>query len=154
MYQAVLTLHSWMRWLILVAGIILVVRGWIGWQKARPWTDLEERLARLFPILVDVQLLLGLLLFFVLSPNTSGILSRGMAALSNDHARFWAMEHVVPMLAAFVLVHVGQVFIRRSENTTAKHRWAAIVFGLAMLIILLSIPWPFTPNGRPLFRLG
>ncbi len=154
MYTAILTLHSWIRWLVIVIGVVLVVRGWLGWQKERPWSDMDERLARMFPVMIDVQLLLGLVLFFVLSPNTSGILSRGLAALADDHLRFWATEHVVPMIGAVVLAHVGQVFIKRSESATAKHRWVAIVFGLAILVILFSIPWPFGRNGRPLFRLG
>lgn len=153
MYAAFLFLHSWMRWLVVAVAIVTVVRAWRGWMKNRPWDRRDEQLARAFPVLVDVQVLLGLILFVALSPDTSGLLTEGVTALNNERARFWTMEHAVPMVAALVLTHVGQVFIRRSFHDMAKHRWAAIVFGLTAVIILLSIPWPFSPNGRPLFRV-
>lgn len=154
MYTFVLTLHSWMRWLIILSGVLLVLRAAWGWLGNRDWHPLDERLTRLFPMFVDIQLLLGLILFVALSPNTSGVLLQGAAALSADHARFWAMEHALPMIGAILLAHVGQIFVRRSQAQEAKYRWATIVFGLAVLIILFSVPWPFARYGRPLFRLG
>lgn len=153
MYDVVLLVHSWLRWLVLVVGVGVVVRGWWGWMRARPWSPQDERLGRLFPVLVDVQALLGAILFFFLSPDTSPVLTQGGMALGTERVQFWLLEHAGPMAAALILAHVGQAFIRRSSHDMAKHRWAAIVFGLALIIILLSIPWPFAPNGRPLFRI-
>jgi hypothetical protein len=67
--------------------------------------------------------------------------------------RFWVMEHTVGMIAAVALAHVGRVMIKkRSDAGSDRHRLAAMFFGGAMLLILLSIPWPWGANPRPLFR--
>ena len=65
--------------------------------------------------------------------------------------RFWAVEHVFGMLVGIALAHVG-VARARLRRRPPKHRIVAIFFGLALLAILVSIPWPGTPNARPLIR--
>ncbi len=151
MHGVLLFLHSWMRWIVVVVGIIVVVRAWWGWLGKHPWSAADERWVRLFPILVDIQVVLGILLLMtgrVISP----LFNQGMKALAESQTRFWVSEHVIPMLGALVLTHVGYVFARRSESEEAKYRWVAVVFGLAMLIVLFSIPWPFSRVARPFFR--
>jgi hypothetical protein len=104
---------------------------------------------------VDVQLLLGLLLYFVFSPLTTVALKDFGAAMSNPVQRFFAVDHVVAMVIAVVLAHVGRALSRRAADAQGKHRLAAILYGLAVLAIVLAIPWPFeTGVGRPLLRLG
>ncbi len=152
MHDIVLFLHSWMRWVVVLLGVAVVARGWTGWWGKRSWTPLDERLARGFPIVLDIQLLLGILLL-VTSPYISPVFQQGMKALANPQTRFWVTEHVVPMLGAVVLAHLGQVFIRRTPVPEAKYRWAGIVFGLAVIVVLFSIPWPFSRVARPFFRL-
>jgi hypothetical protein len=53
------------------------------------------------------------------------------------------------MLVAVALGHVGRVLSKKATEPVAKHRMAAILFGLATLAILFAIPW-----SRPLFRFG
>jgi len=55
------------------------------------------------------------------------------------------------MLVAITLAHVGRARIRKAD-IARRHRLAAIFYGLALVSILASIPWPGTPNGRPLLR--
>jgi hypothetical protein len=50
------------------------------------------------------------------------------------------------------LAHVGRVRIRRAVDAAAKHRTALLFFGLALLAMVLSIPWPGLISGRVLFR--
>jgi hypothetical protein len=71
--------------------------------------------------------------------------------MKSSGLRFWAVEHVLGMVIGLVLVHVGRVRIRRVDSLR-RHRTAAIFFGLALLVMLASIPWPGTPTGRPLLR--
>ncbi len=154
MYTVVLWLHSWVRWVVLVVGVILVVRAWWRWLGRKDWEKIDETLRRVFSGVVDLQLLLGLLLFLGLSPATTALLEKGGQALADPGVRFWTMEHVVPMIVAVILVHVGQMLITRTSDAEARYRWAAIVFGVVMLLILASIPWPISQYSRPLFRLA
>src|SRR5687767_7191005 len=153
MYSSVLLIHSWLRWAVLIAGLVAVVRGMGGWSGVRRWTRIDDRAGYWFVLLLDLQMLLGLLLYFVLSPFTTQALSDFGAAMKNSGLRFWAVEHVFGMIIALVLAHVGRVRVRNAP-AARKHRLTAIFLGLALLAILASIPWPGMPSGRPLFRWG
>jgi hypothetical protein len=71
--------------------------------------------------------------------------------MKNSGLRFWAVEHVFGMLIGVALAHIGRVRARKTDSLR-RHKVAAIFFGLALAVILASIPWPGTPNGRPLLR--
>jgi hypothetical protein len=149
MYTAVLTIHSWLRWAVIIAGLLAVVRA--ATAGGRPWTPTDDRSIRWFTIVLDIQILLGLLLYFALSPFTRQALADFGGAMKNSGLRFWAVEHTFGMIIGVALAHVGAVKIRKAP-AARKHRLAMIFVGLALLAILASIPWPGMPAGRPLFR--
>jgi uncharacterized membrane protein YphA (DoxX/SURF4 family) len=71
----------------------------------------------------------------------------------NGFSRFFSMEHAVMMILAWLLVHMGRSMVKRTPTDAVKHKRSLIYFGLAILIILLMIPWPFRPEiSRPWFR--
>ncbi len=72
MYGTVLLLHSLLRWLVLLTGLLAAARGISGWRSRRPWTLPDERAGFWFIMTLDLQFLLGLLLYGVLSPITCG----------------------------------------------------------------------------------
>ena len=156
MYPLALTLHSWMRWIVVIVGVIAVVRFLIGWLGKRDWAALDACLALIFPVTIDIQLLLGLLLYFVLSPITTGALRDFGAALKNSTVRFFSVEHIFMVLIALIVAHIGSALIKKRTDATAKFRIGFILFLLAMIIIFLAIPWPFLTagSGRPWLRLG
>jgi len=155
-YPLILTLHSWMRWVVVIIGVIAIVKFLIGWLGKKEWGALDARLASIFPITIDIQLLLGLLLYFVLSPITTGALRDFGAAMKNSVVRYYSVEHILMMLIALIVAHIGSMMIKKRTETTAKFRIGFILFLLAMIIIFLSIPWPFLAagSGRPWLRLG
>lgn len=154
MYGALLVLHSLVRWPVLILGLLVVARAFPGWLGRKPWTATDDHLGRWFTIALDIQLLLGLVLYLFLSPLTTAAFQDFGAAMRNAPLRFWAVEHIALMLSAVVLVHVGRVATRRAGEPAAKHRRAAVVSTVALLAILVAIPWPGMANGRPLFRVG
>lgn len=141
MYGLVLLIHSWLRWAVLAAGIAAAFGG-----RSR-----EDTGGKWFVILLDLQIVLGLLLYFVLSPFTKAAMSDFGAAMGNSQLRFFAVEHAFGMLIGTALAHVGRKKIRNAP-IERRGRLALIFYGLAMVAILLSIPWPGMPAGRPLFR--
>ena len=151
MYPAVLLLHSWLRWVVIALAVTAVVRALAGARARRAWSTADSRVGRLFVIALDMQVVLGFLLYFVLSPITKAALVDFGGAMKVSAMRFWAVEHAFGMLAAVALAHIGSVRVRKTADPLRKHKAAAICFALALVAILVSIPWPFMPNGRPLF---
>ena len=150
MYPVILLLHSWLRWLALIAGVGATFG---ALSKGDGTVRSAERWGLIFMIALDVQMLLGLLLYGVLSPYTTAAMKDFGAAMRDSELRFWAVEHVTMMLGAVILVHVGRVLARKSADVGKKRKRLLICFGLALLLILLGIPWPGMANGRPLFRV-
>jgi hypothetical protein len=155
MYPLLLTLHSLLRWLIVIFGVIAVIRGFAGWLGHKGWTATDDRLGMGFTISLDLQLLVGLVLYLFASPITTGALQNMGAAMGNSVLRFFTIEHVFGMVIAIIIAHVGRALARRAATDTGKHKRTALFFLLSLLIILISIPWPFLPAGagRPWFRI-
>jgi hypothetical protein len=152
LYQLILTLHSWLRWVALFLAILVTLRALAGWSGRRPWLPRDERLSLFLTIALDVQLLLGLALYLFLSPLTAAAFDDFGAAMRVPPLRYWAVEHSTLMVVAIVLVHVGRVVARRASDTS-RHARMAIFAGLATLAMLAATPWPGMANARPLLRL-
>ena len=151
MYSIVLFVHSLLRWVVLVLALVAIVRAARGMAgSGKPFSRTDDKVGLSFMIALDVQLLLGLLLYFALSPITAAILSSFGAAMKDRALRFWAVEHVFAMVLGIVLVHVGRVAVRRVKDAPTKHKKALVFYALGTLFIVAGIPWPFLPYGRGL----
>jgi hypothetical protein len=152
MYTAFLVIHSYLRWLVLLAGIVAVVRGIGGSAGRRPWAAADEAAGRSFIIGLDVQALIGIVIYLFLSPFTMSAWSDMAETMRNGPLRLIVIEHQVGTIAGLALAHIGRARIRKTADAARRHRLAVIFFGLALVAIVLSIPWPFMPGGRALFR--
>lgn len=152
MYDVLIVAHSWLRWIVLLLGVAAFARGAASRFTRRPWTPVDDAVGRWFVISVDTQVLVGLVLYLFFSSFTMSAWRNMAGAMADAVIRFWAVEHVVGMLAATAAVHIGRVKIRKATDSPRKHFLAAIFFGVALVLMLISIPWPFSPVDRPLFR--
>ena len=142
MYTTVLLLHSWIRWIALIAGVVATVAAARG-KGDRPGLALT--------IALDIQMLLGLALYLkVTLPSIQGHMAEVM---KDPAARFFAVEHITMMLGAVVIAHVGRVLARKTASPDARNMKLMVCYGIATAFMLLAIPWPGIRAGRPLFRL-
>ena len=151
MYSIVLLIHSWIRWLAIVAAMgatLAVVRGKVEGDRS-----IADRWGVLLVTTLDIQLLLGLVLYLVVSPNMAEIRAHFGEAMRVPQLRFWAVEHLTAMLLAVVLAHVGRVLARKAPTPGAKRTRLLVCYGLATLLILIGTPWPGLVYGRPWFRV-
>src|SRR5258706_7720214 len=104
MYTTVLTIHSWVRWLALIAAVgatFAAVRG-----KVQGTDSLADRGGLFAMMAVHIQMLLGLILYLVVSPNMQEIRAHFGEAMKNAPLRFCAVEHISAMFPARLLVHL------------------------------------------------
>jgi len=152
-HTVLLTIHSSLRWLVLVALVALFVRAVVGWRGKQERTKRDRILTAITIGFVDLQLLLGLVLYF--TGPWMQTLSEGMGrVMSTTPLRFFIVEHPFGMIVALIVLHVFSVRSRKADDDTVAWRRLAIGVGLGLLIILISIPWPFMPAGRPWLRFG
>lgn len=152
LYSGVLLLHSWLRWAVVVLGVLALARSLVGWARGRDWTPGDRRLQVSFVSAFDTQMLLGMTLYFALSPITPRSLDALRMSMSIGHLRFFGLEHPLLMLLALTAAHATSAMTRREAPAKSKHRTWAVGLLLAMLFVTLAIPWPGLAHARPLLR--
>ena len=142
----VLGIHNILRWVVVFVAVIAVVRAYMGWFGKKEWTPADRKAGMFVGMAIDTQLLFGLLLYIFFSPLTRTAFQDFGAAMSVRDLRFFAVEHVFYMVLAVVFAHLGSILPRKVEDALAKHKRAALLFSLTLLLVLIGIPW-----ARPLF---
>ena len=150
MYPIFLIIHNLMRWVVVILAIYALVRIYMGVFGKREFTETDRKALSFYAIGMDVQLLLGLILYFFLSPLTTAAMGNFGAAMSDSNLRFFAVEHILLMVVAVILAHVATVMARRGATSSAKFNRAAIWLTLSVLAVAVAVPWAM----RPLVRLA
>ncbi len=154
MYSLILLLHSWGRWLVLILLAMLGLKAYQCWMKKRGWGR-HDHLFRIITLGVfDFQFLLGLLLYFFYSPIVKVALQPDVDMMADPHLRFFALEHFFAMSIALIVLHIGGWMSKRTSDPQIIGRRLTLSIIFTLLIVLVSIPWPFFPYGRTLFRFG
>jgi len=110
----------------------------------RPFIRTDARTGSILTIFADLMFLVGLALWYFGPRGYKLIESMGMRAVMKDsYARFFAIEHTTMMLIAIILLHIGKAQGKKAISDKAKHRRTLVFYLLALLLILISIPWPF-----------
>ncbi len=150
--QTILVLHNILRWAILLFGLWTILNAITGISSKRAYSANDNRSNLFFMICCDIQLLLGLVLYFS-NAWFEKLRTDAGSAMKDPFTRFFTVEHSLMMILAWILVHVGRTSVKRATTDAAKHKKMLLFFGLALLLILAAIPWPFrTEIARPLFR--
>jgi phage-related holin len=126
MYSFILMAHSGWRYLVLLALIVVLVKYLVGWLTSGKWSNLDTTLNRVTPIIIDVQWLLGLIVWIV-----------GSWWASSDRAGAW--EHPLTLTVAVVVAHIFSARVRKAESDGAKFRTAFIGYAITTILIVLGV---------------
>lgn len=142
MHPILLYLHSITRWIMLLALVYALFRAYRGWLTAGSWSKSDSQARKFTTLIAHVQLLIGLMLYFV-SPMVDYFLSETAMAMKIKVFRFYGLEHGLMMLVGVVLITMAGVRAKRVTSDKAKFKNYAIWLTIALLIIFAAIPWPF-----------
>lgn len=140
MYSYLLQIHSVLRWVLLVFVIITLVKAFMGWFGKKDYAANDKRVALVSLILSHIQLIFGIILFFI-SPITQQGLSDMGATMKDKNLRFWTVEHTSMMILGIILITIGYSRAKRLQEAVAKHKTVAIFYTIGLLLILSRIPW-------------
>ena len=141
MYETIQTLHSYLAYVVLAFLFLAVANALLGWFGNKMFTPQKDfRLSLFTLILSHIQLVVGLLLFFISPSGLKAIQSLGMGGL-NSAARLLAVEHPLINIVAIILITIGWSRHKKFMEGKKKFKSIAIVYGLGLLFILSRIPW-------------
>ncbi|WP_419788860.1 hypothetical protein HDF19_19840 [Mucilaginibacter sp. E4BP6] len=137
---------------MLTSLLFAIYRGYRGWLLKKLFTKFDNSVRHITATIAHVQLIIGLWLYFI-SPIVAYFLYNFKDAVHERQLRFFGMEHVTMMLTGIILITIGSYKSKRKNTDPEKFKTMAIWFTIALLVILSSVPWSFSPLiSRPLFR--
>lgn len=152
MYTGLLHTHNLLRYVIIILLITALIKSFAGWFGKKEYTASDNKISLFLLISAHIQLIIGLVLYFV-SPITKNAMSDMGAAMKDTVLRFWATEHLSAMIIGIILITLGRIMGKKGKTDGAKFRRQAIFFLLATVLIFSAIPWPWAEMGiaRPWF---
>lgn len=148
MYELIKGLHNIVRWVVVFGGVYALVTALRGLFTGATWGATDKRAGVIFTSALGLQLILGILLYFV-SPYIQGLMGAGMdTVMANSEARFFVVEHFTVMLLALVAAQLGYSLGKRAPSDRAKFVRSSVGYVLAALLIAYGIPWwrPLLPG--------
>jgi hypothetical protein len=146
-------LHSFLRWVILVLLIISIVKSYNGWKGKRLFTAGDRKTWLFTMIAAHITFVLGL--YQVLAGRIGIItttLPEGSSFMKEKGYRFFWLEHPLLMFIAIALITMGYGMSKKAVSDEMKFKKAFRFFIIALVLMLIGIPWPFREIiGRPWF---
>lgn len=131
MYEILKSAHSGWRYIVLVMLVVAVLQAIMGWFGNKAYTEGNRKLNVFTLISAHVQLLFGLVLYF-LSPLTKGPMGDALY-------RYWKVEHIAMMIIAIALITVGNAKSKKKVDAVAKHKTIAIFFGIGLIVMVAAV---------------
>jgi hypothetical protein len=138
MYNGLLHAHSGLRWIVLAGLIFAIFNAYKGKKSGLEFTDKDRKIGLIAFIASHIQLILGPALYFM-----SGKVNFCSATMSDSVLRFFTVEHTTGMIAAIALITMGYIKSKKATESNKKFSLQFSFYLIALIIILISIPWPF-----------
>lgn len=132
-------LHSFFAYVFIVTTLITIIYAAIGYFGKKTYTDTQFTLAKLAFIASHVQLLLGICYWVALGGTT--IFSRMGEIMGNSDLRKMFIEHPFTNIIAIVILTIGYIKIKKSEDDTFRNRTNLIFYTISFVLILSRIPF-------------
>lgn len=141
MYETILTLHSYLAYIVLIVLFLAVANAIIGLVGGKMFTPEKDFRLSLFALIFShIQLVAGLILFFISANGLKAIQTLGMSGL-NAQSRMLAIEHPFVNILAVILITVGWSRHKKFIEGNKKFQSIAIFYGLGLIFFLSRIPW-------------
>lgn len=140
MYEIILSLHSYWAYLVLIVITITAVTAIIKTAGDKEYENNDFRRGLFSLIVSHIQLLIGLVLYFV-SPRFELWSELGGKVMSNSLARLYLVEHPFVNIIAIALITMGYSKHKRKLTSKGKLKTIAVFYSIALVLLLSRIPW-------------
>ena len=147
MMTGVLHAHSIFRYVLLALILISILVAIKSRKDNELGASALTKLTVWTTVFAHIQLVLGFILYF--GNNWAKLWSNMAETMKEASLRFFMVEHAIGMLIAVVLLTIGRAKLKRQIEGTAKAKKIIWFYSIALIVIFLSIPWPWMPAARP-----
>ena len=136
MYDFLQKFHSGWAYLALLLLVITVLNSVIGLSSKKEFTEKDRKIALFGLVFTHIQLLVGLILYFV-----SPLGKASLGQMSDASLRLTSLEHPLINIIAIVLITIGWSKHKKATTNDAKFKSIAVFYGLGLVLIVARIPW-------------
>lgn len=136
MYEFIQKFHSGWAYLALLLLLIAVVNALLGFTGKKEFTAKDRKIALFALIFTHIQLVVGLILWFV-SPLGKAVFGQ----MKDASLRLTSLEHPLVNIIAITLITIGWSKHKKLTTSESKFKTFLIFYGLGLLLILSRIPW-------------
>ncbi|MFD0863319.1 hypothetical protein ACFQ1M_13985 [Sungkyunkwania multivorans] len=140
MHEAVLFLHSYWAYLVLLILIIATINAIAKFSNKKEFNAKDLRISLFALIVSHIQLLIGIVLYFV-SPRFSLWTDPNVNVMKDSLTRLYLVEHPFTNILAIVFITMGWSKHKKKVNSTQKFKVISIFYGLGLILLLSRIPW-------------
>ncbi|MEY8760167.1 hypothetical protein [Chryseobacterium tongliaoense] len=152
MYQTLTFLHSTFRWLVLLSLLYVLFRAYKGYFSNKEFSKTDDSVRHWTATIAHIQLVLGITLYSQ-SPIIKYFWKNFTTAKESFDLLFFGLIHIFLMLFSIVIITIGSAITKRKTTDKEKFKTLMIWFTVALIVIFIAIPWPFSPlANRPYFR--
>jgi hypothetical protein len=150
MVTGLLDLHNVLRWILLILLLISIFKAFAGWKNKKIFSDGDRKTFLFTLISAHTTLLVGIYLWLWGRFGMLKVQWPSEGIMKNKFYRFFWIEHPVFMLLAIIMITLGYRMAKKNLPDQVKYRRVLWLFIVALLFILVAIPWPFRQDiGRP-----
>jgi uncharacterized protein YacL len=142
MYTGIQHLHSFLAYILLAVIIFCIFYAIVRVVKEKPFTDKVRKVMLTGFIAAHLQLLIGLILYFI---SPVGLSHFSSEAMQNTLSRIYVLEHPLTMLAGIILISVGYIKAKKPGDDARRYKTVILYYSLGLFLILLRIPWAVWP---------
>jgi hypothetical protein len=152
MFQTLLSIHSVVRWLVLVSLLYAIYKAYNGYVNKSKFTKADNSIRHGTATISHIQLTIGLFLYMY-SPVIKYFRLNFKEAIQNMDTLFFGLIHITLMVTSVVIITIGSALAKRKGDDREKFKTMLVWFTIGLIIILIAIPWPFSPlASRPYIR--
>ncbi len=150
MAKGLLDLHNLLRWILLILLLLSIFKAFAGWRSKKAFSQGDRKTWLFTLIAAHINLLVGLYLWLW---GRYGMLTTTAppegVTKSKFHLFFW-IEHPAMMILSVIMITLAYRVAKKNLPDSVKYARVLWLFIVALLFILVAIPWPFRHDiGRP-----
>jgi len=138
MYEFLKPVHSYFAFallLVLITTILIII---ISKFSKKPFLASHLKTALIGLISSHIQLLLGLVLYFI---SPLGFSNLSGAVMKDSFGRLQAVEHPITMILAVVIITIGYSKAKKAQGTNKAYNAVLIYYIVGLVLMLSRIPW-------------